>query len=154
MHPTRAPVVIDTGNYYPQQRDDRIDEIEKGTTESRWVERQLGRPVVKAFNNINAQHLLERGQPAGTLGRIALPVAGDDAKAKAVVLQLVETNSGLTVSIPVDWMSLGGSSQGPRCMERTLMRMVCGAPCPKPRGSVGRNGVPNRAARSLPAPAP
>jgi predicted dinucleotide-binding enzyme len=45
-------VVIDTGNYYPQQRDGRIEEIERGIPESRWVERQLGRPVVKAFNNI------------------------------------------------------------------------------------------------------
>jgi hypothetical protein len=83
-------VVIDTGNYYPQQRDGCIDEIEKGTTESRWVEQQLGRPVTKAFNNIYARHLLERGQPAGTPGRIALPVAGDDAKAKSVVLRLVD----------------------------------------------------------------
>lgn len=83
-------VVIDTGNYYPQQRDGRIDEIEKGTTESRWVEQQLGRPLTKAFNNIYARHLLERGQPAGTPGRIALPVAGDDAKAKSVVLRLVD----------------------------------------------------------------
>lgn len=84
------PVVIDTGNYYPQQRDGRIEDIENGMPESRWVERQLGRPVIKAFNNIYAQHLLERGQPRGTSGRIALPVAGDDPKAKAVVLQLVD----------------------------------------------------------------
>jgi predicted dinucleotide-binding enzyme len=83
-------VVVDTGNYYPQQRDGKIDEIEKGMTESRWVSRQLGRPVVKAFNNIYAQHLLERGKLAGTPGRIALPVAGDDAKAKAVVLRLLD----------------------------------------------------------------
>jgi len=83
-------VVVDTGNYYPQQRDGRIDAIEDGTAESRWVARQLGRPVVKAFNNIYAQHLLERGQPAGTPGRIALPVAGDDTAAKAVVLRLVD----------------------------------------------------------------
>jgi predicted dinucleotide-binding enzyme len=69
-------VVIDTGNYYPQQRDGRIEEIENGMPESRWVERQLGRPVIKAFNNIYARHLLERGQPRGTPGRIALPVAG------------------------------------------------------------------------------
>src|SRR5215207_6973319 len=39
-------VVIDTGNYYPQQRDGRIDAIEDGTTESGWVSEQLGRPVV------------------------------------------------------------------------------------------------------------
>lgn len=83
-------VVIDTGNYYPRERDGRIDEIEAGMTESRWVSQQLGRPVVKAFNNIYAQHLLERGRPAGASGRIALPVAGDDPKAKAVVMRLVE----------------------------------------------------------------
>lgn len=74
-------VVVDTGNYHPRQRDGRIDEIEAGMTESRWVERQVGRPVVKAFNNIQAQHLLEFGRPAGTPGRIALPVAGDDKAA-------------------------------------------------------------------------
>ncbi len=59
-------VVVDTGNYYPRQRDGRIEGIEDGLTESRWVEQQLGHPVVKAFNNIHAQHLMERGQPAGT----------------------------------------------------------------------------------------
>jgi 8-hydroxy-5-deazaflavin:NADPH oxidoreductase len=83
-------VVVDTGNYYPRQRDGRIDAIEEGLTETGWVAQQLGRPVIKAFNNIYAQHLLERGRPAGTPGRIALPVAGDDAAAKAVVLRLVD----------------------------------------------------------------
>jgi 8-hydroxy-5-deazaflavin:NADPH oxidoreductase len=83
-------VVVETGNYYPQQRDGRIDEIEDGMAESRWVSRQLGRPVVKAFNNIYAQHLLERGKPRGTAGRIALPVAGDDQGAKEIVIQLID----------------------------------------------------------------
>ena len=83
-------VVVDTGNYYPQQRDGRIDAIEKGTTESRWVAEQLGRPVVKAFNNIYAKHLLERGKPQGTAGRIALPVAGDDKRAKDIVIRLLD----------------------------------------------------------------
>jgi hypothetical protein len=87
---TDRTVVVDTGNYYPQQRDGRIAEIEQGMTESRWVSRQLGRPVVKAFNNIYAKHLLERGRPAGDAHRIALPVAGDDPAAKQVVLRLVE----------------------------------------------------------------
>src|SRR5260370_23404891 len=82
-------VVVDTGNYYPRQRDGRIDGIESGLTESRWVEKQLGRPVIKAFNNIYASPLLQPGKPAGTKGRIALPVAGDDAKANAVVIRLV-----------------------------------------------------------------
>jgi predicted dinucleotide-binding enzyme len=85
-----STVVIDTGNYYPRQRDGRLAGIEKGSTESRWVEGQIGRPVVKAFNNIYADHLRRKGTPHGTPGRIALPVAGDDAKAKAVVTKLVD----------------------------------------------------------------
>ena len=83
-------VVVDTGNYYPQQRDGRLDGIEEGTTESRWVSQQLGRPVVKAFNNIYAAHLFERGRPPGDARRIALPIAGDDAAAKAVVTRLLD----------------------------------------------------------------
>jgi predicted dinucleotide-binding enzyme len=85
-----SAVIVDTGNYYPRQRDGRIEAIEAGTPESRWVEQQLGRPVIKAFNNIYAQHLLERGRPAGSSGRMALPVAGDDATAKTIVLRLVD----------------------------------------------------------------
>jgi predicted dinucleotide-binding enzyme len=83
-------VVVDTGNYYPQQRDGRIAGIEDGITESRWVANQLGRPVIKAFNNIYAQHLQDLGRPKGNPGRIALPVAGDDQRAKEVVMRLVD----------------------------------------------------------------
>ncbi len=83
-------VVIDTNNYYPQQRDGRIDAIENGMVESRWVEQQLRRPVVKAFNNIYAEHLLRKGRPAGSTGRIALPVSGDDQQAKETVFKLVD----------------------------------------------------------------
>ena len=83
-------VVVDTGNYYPRQRDGRIDEIEAGTLESRWVEKQLRRPVVKAFNNIYARNLMEKGKPAGSPGRIALPVAGDDKRAKDVIIKLLD----------------------------------------------------------------
>jgi predicted dinucleotide-binding enzyme len=83
-------IVIDTGNYYPKQRDGKITEIEAGLPESRWVERQLGRPVIKAFNNIYAKHLLERGQPSRSTNRIALPVAGDDPRAKCAVMEIVD----------------------------------------------------------------
>ena len=82
-------VVVDTGNYYPR-RDGKIAEIESGTTESRWVSQQLGRPVVKAFNTIYAKHLLENGRPPRDGERIALPVAGDDPNAKAVVSRLID----------------------------------------------------------------
>jgi len=83
-------IVIDTGNYYPQQRDGRIAEIEEGITESRWVSKQLGRPVIKTFNNIYADHLLRLGRPAGSSNRIALPVAGDDSRSKSIVIKLLD----------------------------------------------------------------
>ena len=83
-------VVVDTGNYYPRQRDGRIDGIEAGLTESRWVAQQLNRPVIKAFNNIYAEHLLKLGKPKDAPGRIGLPAAGDDERAKAIVLQLID----------------------------------------------------------------
>ncbi|MFJ6986374.1 MULTISPECIES: NADPH-dependent F420 reductase [unclassified Streptomyces] len=83
--------VIDTNNYYPRERDGRIDAVEdEGITESRWIERQLGHPVIKAFNGTYAQDILDRHRPAGDPGRIALPVAGDDAAAKAKVRALIE----------------------------------------------------------------
>lgn len=82
-------VVVDTGNYYPQ-RDGRIAEIEEGMPESRWVSNQVGRPVIKAFNNIRANDLMNAGKPAGAPDRIALPVAGDDDAAKGVVMRLID----------------------------------------------------------------
>ena len=83
-------VVIDTGNYHPELRDGRIDAIDRGMLDSQWVAQQIGRPVIKAFNNILAKSLLEKGVPSGTAGRIALPVAGDSSDAKATVLRLVD----------------------------------------------------------------
>jgi predicted dinucleotide-binding enzyme len=83
-------VVIDTCNYYPKQRDGRIAAIEDGLTESEWVAQQIGHPVVKVFNGVFYEHLLENGQPPGTPGRIALPIAGDSEADKAVVSRLVD----------------------------------------------------------------
>jgi 8-hydroxy-5-deazaflavin:NADPH oxidoreductase len=83
-------VVVDTGNYYPRQRDGRIAAIEAGTPESAWVSEQLGRPVVKAFNNIGFRSLDGGGRPPGDPDRIALPVAGDDERAKRIVMDLVD----------------------------------------------------------------
>ena len=80
-------VVIDTGNYYPQQRDGKIAAIEEGQPESAWVAEQLGRPVVKAFNGIFAANLLTHGRPEGAADRLALPVAGDNTD---VVRRLIE----------------------------------------------------------------
>ncbi|MBJ7322861.1 MAG: NAD(P)-binding domain-containing protein [Rhodococcus sp.] len=84
-----API-IETNNYYPQQRDGLIEDIEGGTPESVWVSQQLGEPVIKAFNGIWYKHLLEKGVPAGTDKRIALPIAGDDAESKKLVFSVID----------------------------------------------------------------
>ena len=39
---------------------------------------------------MNYKHLLELGRPAGVPGRLALPVAGDDPRAKQAVLRLID----------------------------------------------------------------
>ena len=83
-------VVVDIGNYHPELRDGHIDAIDRGMLDSQWVAQQIGRPVIKAFNNILAKSLLEKGVPKGTTGRIALSVAGDSPDAKAAVLRLVD----------------------------------------------------------------
>jgi 8-hydroxy-5-deazaflavin:NADPH oxidoreductase len=83
--------VIDTGNYYPQQRDGHIAAIlDEGATESRWTQDHLGHPVVKVFNGTFAGDLLDKPRPAGDPDRIAVPVAGDDETAKATVRALVD----------------------------------------------------------------
>src|SRR5205809_6603820 len=70
----RETIVIDVGNYYPF-RDGRIDEIENGLTESVWVERQIGRPVIKVLNTIPSKALMASGRPAGSRDRVALPIS-------------------------------------------------------------------------------
>ncbi|MER6540274.1 NAD(P)-binding domain-containing protein [Streptomyces sp900105755] len=88
---TENVAVIDTGNYYPRERDGRIAGIEdEGITESRWTERQIGHPVIKVFNGTFAQDILDRGRPAGDPERQAVPVSGDDEAAKRVVRALVD----------------------------------------------------------------
>lgn len=85
-----SAVVVDTGNYVPHLRDPEIQALEDGAVESRWTESWLGHSVVKAFNTIKADDLRTLGRPAGAVGRVALPVAGDDPRAKATIIQLVD----------------------------------------------------------------
>ncbi|HSW17586.1 MAG TPA: NADPH-dependent F420 reductase [Ramlibacter sp.] len=84
-------VVIDIMNHYPE-RDGSIEELEEGgLTTSQLIARQLpASRVVKAFNAIMANDLERNPRPAGSPDRRALPIAGDDAHAKAQVAALVE----------------------------------------------------------------
>ena len=82
--------VIDTGNYYPCMRDPNIPEIDEGMVESLWVSREIGRPAIKAFNNILAHSLAELGRPEGASDRLAIAVAGDDPQTKGLTCALVD----------------------------------------------------------------
>lgn len=81
--------VIDTCNYYPH-RDGVIEEIEAGLTESEWASGVLGRPVTKVFNNILTGSLINGGLLKGSENRIALPVSGEVAGAKQIVIRLLD----------------------------------------------------------------
>ncbi len=87
----KGKIVIDTGNYYPQ-RDGQIAALDNGatTTSELLADFLPGAKVVKAFNAILAKDIDSTGQPAGTIGRRALPIAGDHAGAKQVVAGLVD----------------------------------------------------------------
>ena len=91
VDPLRGKVVIDTENYYPQ-RDGHIAELDQErSTSAELLQGHLpGARVVKAFNHIFAAQLASRGQPAGTPGRRALAIAGDDREAKEIVAGLVD----------------------------------------------------------------
>ncbi|WP_019144558.1 NADPH-dependent F420 reductase [Aeromicrobium massiliense] len=82
-------VVVDTSNYYPDMNG-RVEPIDQGQVESLWAQEQLGRPVVKAWNAALAATQQERGLPAGSPDRIAIPVAADSADARQLVMGLVD----------------------------------------------------------------
>lgn len=84
-------VVMDACNYYPG-RDEPVPALDDGTTTtSEIVQRHLaGARVVKAWNAILERDILPDARPAGAPDRRALPIAGDDAEAKALVAGLFE----------------------------------------------------------------
>lgn len=84
-------LVVDANNYYSQRDGDIPELLDRSLSSSRWTADHLkGARIVKVFNNIQAAHLMDQGKPAGTAGRIALPVAADDADAKRIVMGLVD----------------------------------------------------------------
>jgi len=91
VEPLAGKIVIDTNNYY-WQRDGHLPELDaQRTTSAELLQTHLPTSrVVKAFNNIRFDDLAVDGTPAGTPGRRALPVAGDDAEAKERVVALLD----------------------------------------------------------------
>jgi predicted dinucleotide-binding enzyme len=91
VEPLAGKIVIDTNNYYPQ-RDGQIPELDQETaTSTELLQRHLPKSkVVKVFNHIYAAQLTTDGQPKGAPNRRALVIAGDDAKAKGTVTELLD----------------------------------------------------------------
>jgi predicted dinucleotide-binding enzyme len=85
-------IVLDTGNYYPG-RDGQIAALDDGSlTESEYLAQQIpGARVVKVFNNIFWQHLLNLARPAGAPDRTYLPIAGDDIGAKLSLVEFLDS---------------------------------------------------------------
>jgi 8-hydroxy-5-deazaflavin:NADPH oxidoreductase len=108
VEPLVGKVVIDTNNYYPG-RDGQIPELDDGsTTSSELLQAHLPRSrVVKAFNSIYFEHLASQGEPAGTPGRRAIAIAGDDGDAKDQVAKLID-------SFGFDSVDAGSLAQGRR----------------------------------------
>ncbi|HDG8499622.1 TPA: NAD(P)-binding domain-containing protein [Staphylococcus aureus] len=81
-------IIVDTSNYYPF-RNNKIEAIENGIPESVWVSQQLGKSVIKAFNNQLAYTLANKGAPKDSENRIAMAVAGNDIKEKEIIMNIV-----------------------------------------------------------------
>jgi predicted dinucleotide-binding enzyme len=89
--PLSGKVVMDTNNYYPQ-RDGHIAALDDdSSTGPELLREHLGTArVVKVFNNIFFRYLGELARPTGAPDRSALPIAGDDAQAKAAVTTFLD----------------------------------------------------------------
>lgn len=83
--------VMDANNYYPN-RDGHFPVLDRfETTTSRLLADHLPQAhVVKVFNAIFAPDLTQDARPHGATDRRALPVAADDAAAKAQVIRLLD----------------------------------------------------------------
>ena len=83
--------MIDTSNDSPF-RDGEITRPNQGQPEAVRVSEQLGRSMIKAWNAVLAATIPDRGRPAGTPGRMAVPVADDHQEARATGLRLVQAS--------------------------------------------------------------
>jgi predicted dinucleotide-binding enzyme len=116
-------VVIDTTNYYPHLNG-RIEAVDNGQVESVRNAEALGRPLVKAWNAAVAGTQRTKGVPAGTPGRIAIPVAGDCEEARRVAMQLVDDTGFDPYDAGVLADSWRQQPMGPAyCTELTLDEM-------------------------------
>jgi predicted dinucleotide-binding enzyme len=138
VEPLAGKIVIDTNNYYPQ-RDGQVPELDQQTaTSTELLQRHLPTSkVVKVFNHIYAAELTTHGSPPGTPNRRALVIAGDDAKAKATVTELLNQFGFDTVDAGAakdSWkIQPGTPGYGPRRNAEEARADLAAAKRPAPR---------------------
>ncbi|MEV7734504.1 NAD(P)-binding domain-containing protein [Streptomyces sp. NPDC088921] len=145
-------VIIDTANYYPGVLSGQIEAVDNGQVESVYTAEQLDRPVIKAWNAALAETQRTRGVPAGTPGRIAIPVAGDSEEARKVAMSLVDDTGFDPYDAGVLADSWRQQPMGPAyCTELTLDELPAALAAADPvKDRAVRDSMPERWA-ALPA---
>jgi predicted dinucleotide-binding enzyme len=110
-------IVMDAGNYYTDWSGHIAELDDESTTTSERLQVMFpSARVVKAFNSIYAEDIAADARPRGG-DRRALPVAGDDDRAKRAVIDLIE-------SIGFDVVDAGALSEGWRFQRGTAAYVV------------------------------
>ena len=132
VEPLVGKIVVDTNNYYAA-RDGQIAELDDHrATSTGLLQRHLPTSyVVKAFNDIQSTQLESDGTPAGTPGRRALALFGDDAGAVDTVSRWLDELGYDAVqggALDESWrIEPGSPGYGPRLDANGLRRALADA---------------------------
>ena len=106
--PLQHKLVIDAMNYWWEVDGIREDLSDPATSTSELIQKHLPQSrIVKTFSHVGYHHLHDEARPAGSEGRIAIAVAGDNK-------QDLKTASQLVNEIGFDPVIIGPLSSGVR----------------------------------------
>ncbi|MCW0952615.1 NAD(P)-binding domain-containing protein [Weissella ceti] len=106
QEPLKGKIVIDAMNYWWEVDGFRDDLTNPLQSSSELIQEYLPESrIVKAFNHMGYHDLLDESVAAGTAGRKAIAVAGDDKEAVGIVEQVVD-------ELGFDPVYIGGLDQG------------------------------------------
>ena len=132
VEPLAGKIVVDTNNYYAARDGQLADLDEHRDTSAGLLQKHLPTShVVKAFNHIRSTELESDGRPAGTPGRRALAVYGDDADSVEVVSRWLDELGYDAVpggALAESWrIEPGTPGYGPRLDADELSRALAAA---------------------------